>query len=182
MTFQSGEQVLLKVSPIKEVMRFGKKGKLNPRYIGPFKIHDCVGLAAYRFSLPPSLSGVQPVFHVSMLKKYHRDGDYIIKWDSVLLDNDLQYKEEPVAIHDRDVQKLRTKEINFVKVQWKHRPVEKATWETEKDMRDKYPQLFNYSDQEQAERLWKGKAQVSWEYSGLVSRQAATDRPQLGDY
>ena len=82
------------------------------------------------------------MFHVSMLKRYHGDGDYIIKWDSIVLDKDLQYEEEPIAILDRDVRKLRTKEIKSVKVQWKYRPVEEATWETERDMRDKYPQLF----------------------------------------
>ncbi|WMV45001.1 hypothetical protein MTR67_038386 [Solanum verrucosum] len=71
-----------------------------------------------------------------MLKRYHGDGDYIIKWDSVVLEKDLQYEEKPIAILDRDVQKLRNKEIKSVKVQWKHCPVEKALWETEKDLRD----------------------------------------------
>ncbi|XP_055824276.1 uncharacterized protein LOC129892735 [Solanum dulcamara] len=103
MTFQDSEQVLLKVSPIKGVMRFGKKGKLSPRYIGHFEILDCMGTVAYRLALPPSLFGVHPVFHVSVLKKYHVDGDYIIKWDSILLNNDLRYEEEPMAILDCDV-------------------------------------------------------------------------------
>ncbi|XP_015159591.1 uncharacterized protein [Solanum tuberosum] len=102
MTFQTGEQVLIRVSPMKGVMRFGKKGNLSPRYIGPFEILDCVGPVAYRLALPPSLSGVYPLFYVSMLKKYHGDGDYIIKWDSVLLDKDFQHEEEPLAILDRD--------------------------------------------------------------------------------
>ncbi|WMV49801.1 hypothetical protein MTR67_043186 [Solanum verrucosum] len=97
---------------------------------------------AYRLTLPPNLSGVHLVFHVSMLKRYHGDGDYIIKWDSVVLDKDLQYEEEPIAILDRDVRKLRTKEIKSVKVQCRHRPVEEATWETENDMLDNYPHLF----------------------------------------
>ncbi|KAH0669726.1 hypothetical protein KY285_023887 [Solanum tuberosum] len=131
-----------KVSPMKGVMRFGKKGKLSPRCIDPFEILECVGPVAYRLALPPNLLGVHPVFHVSMLKRYHGDRDYIIKWDSIVLDKDLQYEEEPNAILDRDVRKLRTKEIKFVKVQWKHRPVEKVTWKTGRDMRDKYPQLF----------------------------------------
>ncbi|WMV38306.1 hypothetical protein MTR67_031691 [Solanum verrucosum] len=74
-----------------------------------------------------------------MLNKYHGDGDYIIKWDSIMFDRDLQFKEEHVAILDRDVRKLRSKEIKSIKFQWKHRPVEEATWETEKDMQDKYP-------------------------------------------
>ncbi|KAH0678812.1 hypothetical protein KY284_019897 [Solanum tuberosum] len=107
MAFQSGKNVLLKVSPMKGVMRFGKK--------------------AYKLVLPPNLLSVHPVFHVSMLKRYHGDGDYIIKWNSIVLDKDLQYKEEPIAILDHDVHKLRTKEIKSVKVQWKHRPVEEAT-------------------------------------------------------
>ncbi|XP_055806886.1 uncharacterized protein LOC129875621 [Solanum dulcamara] len=139
MAFQADEKILLTVSPIKGVMKFVKKGKLSPRYIGPFEIFDRVGLVAYRLTLPHSLSKVNPMFHVSMLKKYHGDRDYIIKWDSVLLDNDLQYEEELVVILDCDVRKLRTKEIKSVKYQWKHRPVKKATWDTEKDMQDKYP-------------------------------------------
>ncbi|WMV15193.1 hypothetical protein MTR67_008578 [Solanum verrucosum] len=135
-----------KVSPMKGVMRFGKKGKLSPRYIGPFEILKCVGLASYRLALLSNLSKVYPVFHVFMLKIYLGDGDYIIKWDSIVLDKDLQYEEEPIAILDHDVHKLRTKEIKSVKVQWKHRPVEEATWETERDMRDNYPQFFVESE------------------------------------
>ncbi|XP_049390874.1 uncharacterized protein LOC125855220 [Solanum stenotomum] len=100
---KASEQVLLLVSPIKGLRRFRKKGKFSPRYIGPFEILHCVGPLAYRLALPRSLSGVHLVFHVSMLKKYHGDSDYIIKWDSVLLDKDIQYEEEPVAILDRDI-------------------------------------------------------------------------------
>ncbi|WMV29097.1 hypothetical protein MTR67_022482 [Solanum verrucosum] len=127
------------VSPIKKVIRFDKTSKLSPRYIGTLDVLDYVGLVAYKLALPSSLSGVHPLFHVSMLKKYQGNGEYIIKWDSVLLDKDLQYVKEPIAIVDHDVQKLRTKEIKSVKVHWKHHSMEEATWETEKDMRDKYP-------------------------------------------
>ncbi|XP_016581745.1 uncharacterized protein LOC107879158 [Capsicum annuum] len=114
--FLEGEQVLLKVLPMKGVMHFGKGGKLSPRYISPFEILQSVGLVAYRLVLPPSLSGVYPVFHVSMQKKFYGDGNYKIPWDSVLLDENLSYKEEPVASLDRDIRKLRTKEIASVKV------------------------------------------------------------------
>ena len=115
-----GEQVLLKVSPMKRVMRFCKRGKLNPRYIGPFEVLKRVGYVAYELTLPQGLSGVHPVFHVSMLKRYHGDGNYIIRWDSVLLDENLFYEEEPVAILDREIRKLRSMEIASIKVQWKN--------------------------------------------------------------
>ena len=94
-----GEQVLLKVSPMKGVMRFGKRGKLSPRYIGPFEVLKRVGEVAYELALTPGLSGVHQVFHVSMLIRYHGDGNYIIRWDSVLLDENLSNEEEPVAIY-----------------------------------------------------------------------------------
>ena len=100
---------------------------------------------AYDLALPPGLSGVHPVFQVSMLKRYHGDGNYIIRWDSVLLDENLSYEEEPVAILDREVRKLRSREIASIKVQWKNRPVEEATGEKEADMREKYPHLFTDS-------------------------------------
>ncbi|XP_049410675.1 uncharacterized protein LOC125873875 [Solanum stenotomum] len=79
MAFQAGEQVFLKLSPVKGVMRFSKKVKNSPRYIGLFEILDSIGPVAYRLALPPSLSGFHLVFHMSMLKKCHREGDYIIK-------------------------------------------------------------------------------------------------------
>ena len=137
-----GEQDLLKVSPMKGVMSFGKRGKLSPRYIGPFEVLKRVGKVAYELALPPGLSGVHPVFHVSMLKRYHGDGNYITRWDSVLLDENLSYEEEPVAILDREVRKLRSREIASIKVQWKNRSVKESTWEKEADMQEKYPDLF----------------------------------------
>ena len=100
---------------------------------------------AYELALPPRLSGVRPVFHVTMLKRYHGDGNYIISWDSVLLDEYLSYEEEPVAILAREVRKLRSREIASIKVQWKNRPVEESTWEKEADMQERYPHLFTDS-------------------------------------
>ena len=78
-----------------------------------------------------------------MLKRYHGDGNYIIRWDSVLLDENLSYEEDPVPILDREVGKLRSREIASIKVQWKNRPVEESTWEKEADMQERYPHLFS---------------------------------------
>ncbi|XP_069148314.1 uncharacterized protein [Solanum lycopersicum] len=130
---------------MKGVMRFGKRGKLRPRYIGPFDVLKRVGDVAYELAFPPGLSGVHPVFHVSMLKRYHGDGKYIIRLDSVLLDENLSYEEEPVAILDREVRKLRSREIASIKVQWKNRLVEDSTWEKEAVMQERYPHLFTDS-------------------------------------
>ena len=127
---------------MKGVMRFGKKGKLSPRFIGPFEILSQVGEVAYKLALPPSLLAVNPVFHVSMLRKYIPDESHVLSLDSVELGPDLAFEEEPIVILDRQIRKLRTKEIASVKVQWKHRTVEEATWEIESDMRARYPQLF----------------------------------------
>ena len=141
LVFMEGDHVWLRVSPMKGVMRFGKKGKLSPRFIGPFEILSRVGEVAYKLALPPSLSAVHPVFHVSMLRKYIPDESHVISLDSVELGQDLTFEEEPIAILDRKIRKLRTKEIASVKVQWKHLSVGEATWETESDKRARYPQL-----------------------------------------
>ena len=118
---------------------------MSPRYIGPFEVVERIGEVAYQLALPPGLSSVHPVFHISMLRKYHQGGDHVIQWDSVLLDQNLTFEEEPFTILDRQIRKLRSKEIASVKVQWKHCPVEEATWETEADMRSNYPHLFERS-------------------------------------
>ena len=127
---------------MKGVMRFGKKGKFNPRFIGPFEILSRVGEVAYKLALPPSLSAVHPIFHVSMLRKYISDESHVLSLESVELGPDLTFEEEPIAILDRKIRKLRTKEIASVKAQWKHRSVGEATWEIESDMRARYPQIF----------------------------------------
>lgn len=87
--FKSGKNVLLKVSPIKWVIRFGKMGKLSPRYIGPLEILECMGTVAYKLTLRSNLSSVHPIVHLLMLKRYHDEGEYIIMWDSIVLDKDL---------------------------------------------------------------------------------------------
>ena len=101
--FSVGDLVFLKVSPMKGVMRFGKKGKLAPRYIGPFEIRARVGEVAYRLVLPPELSRIHPVFHVSMLRKYIADPSHVLQPQVVELSENLTYEEFPVAIVDRQI-------------------------------------------------------------------------------
>ncbi|EOY08667.1 Retrotransposon protein, Ty3-gypsy subclass, putative [Theobroma cacao] len=141
--FQVGDHVFLKVSPTKGVMRFGKKGKLSPRYIGPFEILDKVGTVAYRLALPPDLSNIHPVFHVSMLRKYNPDPSHVIRYETIQLQDDLTYEEQPVAILDRQVKKLRSKDVASVKVLWRNHTSEEVTWEAEDEMRTKHPHLFD---------------------------------------
>nr|XP_025702560.1 uncharacterized protein LOC112803269 [Arachis hypogaea] len=107
--FSVGDQVFLKVSPMKGVMRFGKRGKLSPRYIVPFEILDRIGAIAYRLALPSELSMIHPVFHVSMLRKYLSDPSHVLTPQAIELKDDLSFEEEPVAIVDRQVKKLHSK-------------------------------------------------------------------------
>ena len=97
---------------------------------------------AYRLELPASLSRIHDVFHVSLLKKYHPDPTHILAPEDIELDESLAYEERPIQILDRRVKDLRNKQIPLVKVLWKHHEVEEATWELEKDMREKYLDLF----------------------------------------
>ncbi|XP_070036997.1 uncharacterized protein [Nicotiana tomentosiformis] len=145
LSFMVGENVLLKVSPMKVIMGFEKRGKLSPRFIDPFEVLERVGEVSYRLALLCSLSGVHPVFHVSMLRSYHADRFYVLDYNTVQLDEGLGYEEELVSILDRQVCKLRSKKISVVKVQWRGQPFKEVTWETEKDMQSKYPHLFGTS-------------------------------------
>ena len=102
------------------VKRFGAKGKLSPRFIGPFQILDRVGEVAYRIALPPSLSGVHNVFHVSMLRKYVSDPTHMLSYEHLQLDQDLSYEEKPVQVLDRKDKVLRTKTVPLVKMLWRN--------------------------------------------------------------
>ena len=129
--FEVGDHVFLKVSPMKGVSRFGKKGKLVPRYIGPFETLERVNLVAYRLALPPELSQVHNVFHVSMLRKYIRDPLHVIDHSGIVVNEDLGYEEKPMRIIDRQVKQLRNKSIPMVKVEWKEHHGKDATWKME---------------------------------------------------
>ncbi|XP_075084645.1 uncharacterized protein LOC107812986 isoform X1 [Nicotiana tabacum] len=142
LVFTIGDKVFLRVSPMKGMMRFGKRGKLSSRFIGPYEILDRVGAVAYRLALPPELSFIHPVFHVSMLRKYISDSSQVIEAPTIPLDEKLSCEEEPMAIVDRQIRKLQSEEIVFVKVLWRNHTVKEATWEIEDIMRVKYPHLF----------------------------------------
>ena len=140
--FEVGDFVMLKVSPWKGVMRFGKRGKLSPRFVGPFKIIERIGLQAYRLELPESLAGIHNVFNVGYLRKCLRWEDQEIPLADVQIDERLRYIEEPDKIINSKVFKLRNREIEMVLVQWKHHKGSTWTWETKEEMFAKYPQLF----------------------------------------
>ncbi|GJZ57213.1 putative reverse transcriptase domain-containing protein [Tanacetum coccineum] len=141
--FQVGDRVMLKVSPRKGVIRFRKRGKLNPRYIGPFKILERIGLVAYKLELPKELSNVHSTFHVSNLKKCLSDESLVIPMKELRLDDKLNFVEEPVEIMDREVKQLKQSRIPIVKVRWNSKRGPKFTWEREDQIRAKYPHLFS---------------------------------------
>ncbi|KAL0534457.1 hypothetical protein IC582_028748 [Cucumis melo] len=140
--FDVGDKVFLKVAPMKGVLRFERRGKLSPRFVGPFEILERIGPVAYRLALPPSLSTVHDVFHVSMLRKYVPDPSHVVDYEPLEIDENLSYTEQPVEVLAREVKTLRNKEIPLVKVLWRNHRVEEATWEREDDMRSRYPELF----------------------------------------
>ncbi|GKF59595.1 putative reverse transcriptase domain-containing protein [Tanacetum coccineum] len=133
MDFQVGDNVMLKVSPWKWVVRFGKRGKLNPRYVGPFKVIEKVGDVAYKLELPKELSRVHNTFHVSNLKKCYADEPL-----AILLDG-LHFVEELVEIMDCEVKRLKQSRIPLVKVRWNSKRGPEFTWEHEDQFRKKYP-------------------------------------------
>ena len=137
-----GDHVFLKVMPKKGVVRFGKREKLFPRYIRLFEILKRVGIVVYRLALPPSLLGVHEVFHFSMLRKYTPDPAHVVEWEGIVGYTDGTFEEGPVRIMDYRDQVLRRKTVRLMKVLWKHRGLEEATWEREDTMRDTYPFLF----------------------------------------
>ena len=140
--FQVGDYVFLRVSPWKGVRRFRKKGKLSPRFVGPFEILERIGQVAYRLALPPALSAVHNVFHVSALRRYVSDERHVLSYEDLEVEPDLSFEEQPVQILDRKDKVLKNKTIPLDKVLWRNNKVEEATWELESDMQSQYPELF----------------------------------------
>ncbi|GJX10511.1 putative reverse transcriptase domain-containing protein [Tanacetum coccineum] len=142
MEFQVGDKVMLKVSPWKGVVHFGKRGKLNPRYVGPFKVLEKVGEVAYKLELPEELSRVHNTFHVSNLKKCHADRNHSVPLDGLHLDDKLHFVKEPLEIVGHEVKRLKRSRIPLVKVRWNSKRGPEFTWEREDQFKKKYPHLF----------------------------------------
>nr|GEW12270.1 putative reverse transcriptase domain-containing protein [Tanacetum cinerariifolium] len=141
--FEEGDMVMLKVSPWKGVIRFGKRGKLSPRYVRPFEIIERIGPVAYNLELPENLSGIHNTFHVSNLKKCLADENLVIPHEEIQLDEKLHFIEESVEIIDREVKQLKQSQIPIVKVQWISRRGPEYTWEQEDFFKRNYPHLFS---------------------------------------
>nr|GEZ69413.1 hypothetical protein [Tanacetum cinerariifolium] len=142
MEFQGEDKVMLKVSPWKGVVRFGKRGKLNPGYVGPLKVLEIVGDVSYKLDLLKELSRVYNTFHVSNLKKCHADEPLAVPLDGLHFDDKLHFVEEPVEIVDREVKRLKRSRIPLVKVRWNSKRGPEFTWEREDQFWKKYLHLF----------------------------------------
>src|SRR6185295_17548216 len=143
LVFKVGDHVYLKVSPWKGVQRFGIKGKLAPRYIGPYPIVERCGPVAYRLDLPANLSADHDIFHVSQLRMCLRVPTEAVESDSIQLESDLTYPEHPIKIIDRKDRVTRRTTNRFYKVQWTNHSEDEATWEKEEFLRSKYPDFLN---------------------------------------
>ncbi|XP_012468646.1 uncharacterized protein LOC105786691 [Gossypium raimondii] len=140
--FHIGDRVFLKVSLWKKKLRFGRKGNLSLRFIGPYEIIKRIRPVAYRLLLPPELEKIHNVFHVSMLPRYRFDPSHVIFSSEIEIQSDMTYEDELIRDLDREVKELKNKKISLVKVLWHRHGVKEATWEPEDAMREQYPNLF----------------------------------------
>jgi hypothetical protein len=142
LTFEEGDYVYLKVSPIRGLRRFKVKGKLSPRYIGPFRILEWKGEVAYQLELPARLSDVHNVFHISQLKKCLRVLEEQLPLEELDVQDDLTYTEHPIKILDTVERITQSKRIRICRVEWSHHAEDEATWEREDELQAEFPQLF----------------------------------------
>jgi hypothetical protein len=143
LSFKIRDFVYLKMSPMRSLRRFKIRGKLAPRFIGPFKILEKRCELAYQLELPPQLSNVHDVFHVSQLKKYLRVPEEQLPMKDLDAKEDLSYQEYPVKILETSERVTRNKKINMCKVQWSHHTEEEATWEREEELKAEFPSFFS---------------------------------------
>ena len=137
--FQVGDKFFPKVSPTKAIKRFKVRGKLSPRYIGPYEIIKKLNSIAYCLDLLVELEHVHNVFHISQLRKYTADPNNTIVSEPIEITTDLVHEEQPIQILDRSIKQSRNKQITLVKVLWSYHTSQEATWETEEEMKAKYP-------------------------------------------
>ena len=140
--YEAGDKVFLKVSSWRKILRFGKNGKLSPRFKGSYEVLEQIGPVAYHLALPPELAKLHNVFHVSMLRRYRSDESHILPVQDVQVQANLSYDEEPKAILAQEMKQLRNKQVPLVKVLLQHHGREEATREPEATMKVQYPQLF----------------------------------------
>ena len=143
LSFNVGDFVYLKVSPMRSVRRFQVRGKLAPRYIGPYQILARKGEVAYQLKLPPQLSDVHDVFHVSQLKKCLRTPTESIPLESLDVQPDLSYQEQPIRVLEEATRHTRSRAIKMLKVQWSNHTEDEATWEREDNLRAEFPSFFS---------------------------------------
>ena len=140
--FAEGDKVFLKVSPMRGVMRIGRRNKLGPRYVGPFEILERIGPLAYRLALPLEMVKIHNVFHISQLRKYTSDPSHVFEYSPLQVQEDLSYTVESVQILNRKEKQLRNKMIPLIKVLWRSQKLEETTWEPEEEMQKSHPLLF----------------------------------------
>jgi len=140
--FEIGDKVFLKVASWKQVLRFGLKGKLALRYVGPFEVTKRIEPVAYRLALPPHLAKIHDVFHVSLLRKAEVDPSRVLPQIPLEIDENLTLEMNPVKVLDYSVKELRNRKIPIIKILWKNSQIEEVTWERESQMRQKHPELF----------------------------------------
>jgi hypothetical protein len=154
LSFEVGDFVYLKVSPMRGLHRFKVRGKLASRFIGPFKIFQKRGEVAYQLELPPQFSYVHDVFHVSQLKKCLRVPEEQLCMEDLEAREDLSYKEYPVKILETSERVTRNKKIKMCKVQWSHHTEDEATWEREEELKAEFLNFFSDSSESRGRDLF----------------------------